>query len=202
MVEFSNRATNAPYTIYDGASQVGSPVLVNQELAPTADHVEGGEPFQILAGSVTITSGTLVVELSNAANEYVIADAVRIELVSPADLMPPPRPQTSAALPMVTALTLPCSTRKVISRSPLPTAEMEWMHPPSTVTNFRSVALVWARQCSAVGRRHWSAARPTATALPASFVDGSVDVDFVERAALPTWRAPRMSMSPRPRASR
>jgi hypothetical protein len=83
-VEFSNRATNAPYTIYDGASQVGSPVLVNQELAPTADHVEGGEPFQILAGSVTITSGTLVVELSNAANEYVIADAVRIELLSPA----------------------------------------------------------------------------------------------------------------------
>ena len=76
--------TNAPYTIYDGASQVGSPVLVNQELAPTADHVEGGEPFQILAGSVTITSGTLVVELSNAANECVIADAVRIELVAPA----------------------------------------------------------------------------------------------------------------------
>ena len=33
---------------------------------------------------MTITSGTLVVELSNAANEYVIADAVRIELLSPA----------------------------------------------------------------------------------------------------------------------
>ena len=47
-VEFSNRATNAPYTIYDGASQVGSPILVNQELAPAADHVEGGEPFQIV----------------------------------------------------------------------------------------------------------------------------------------------------------
>ena len=32
---------------------------------------------------MTITSGTLVVELSNAANEYVIADAVRIELITP-----------------------------------------------------------------------------------------------------------------------
>ena len=82
-VEFSNRATNAPYTIYDGASQVGSPILVNQELAPAADHVEGGEPFQIVSASVSITSGTLVVELTNNANEYIIADAVRIELITP-----------------------------------------------------------------------------------------------------------------------
>ena len=33
---------------------------------------------------MSITSGTLVVELTNDANEYVIADAVRIELVAPA----------------------------------------------------------------------------------------------------------------------
>ena len=50
---------------------------------------------------------------------------------------------------------------------------MAWMPPPSTVTNFRSVAVVLARQCSAWRLRHWSAARPTATASPVDFVDGT-----------------------------
>jgi hypothetical protein len=37
--------------------------------------------LEYLVGPYDITSNTLVVELSNAANGYVIADAVRIERI-------------------------------------------------------------------------------------------------------------------------
>ena len=77
------RATNAPFNLYDGTTLVAGPVSVNQRAAPTADYVEGGEPFQIIFGSVSITSGTLKVTLSNDADDYLIADAVRVELVGP-----------------------------------------------------------------------------------------------------------------------
>lgn len=76
----ANRATNAPYTIFDG---IGGPSLgtveVNQELAPD-DFTTFGSPWEDLL-TVSITDNELVVELTNAANEYVIADAVRIQPV-------------------------------------------------------------------------------------------------------------------------
>ena len=83
-VGIRNRATNAPYTIYDGASQRGRPILVNQELAADGGlHARAGNPSRSFRLGRHITSGTLVVELSNNANgTYVIADAVRIELVA------------------------------------------------------------------------------------------------------------------------
>ena len=59
-------------------------MLLDQQSAPVADQVVDGGNFQIIAASVTISSGRLVVELSNAANGFVIADAVRIELLAPA----------------------------------------------------------------------------------------------------------------------
>lgn len=78
----ANRATNAPYSIFDG---VGGSLLgrveVNQELSPD-DFTADGSSWEDLM-TVTITGDTLVVQLSNDANEYVIADAVRIELVAP-----------------------------------------------------------------------------------------------------------------------
>ena len=72
-----NRATNAPYTVLDGSTPVGT-VLINQELAPN-DIVASGATFKNLGGPYQINSGTLVVRLTNNANEFVIADAVRIE---------------------------------------------------------------------------------------------------------------------------
>ena len=77
----SNRATNSPYAIYDDTTQVYS-ADVDQEQAPAADVVDSGSNFQHLGSSVTISSGTLVVQLTDDANEYVIADAVRIECTS------------------------------------------------------------------------------------------------------------------------
>jgi len=65
----SNRATNAPYTIYyDGGSQT---VKVNQEINGSQWNYLGN--FSFAAG----TSGYVV--LSDEANEYVIADAVKFE---------------------------------------------------------------------------------------------------------------------------
>ncbi len=88
-VAHPNRATNAPYTILDsvGGNQLNR-VLVNQELAPD-DFNDDGTEWENLA-IVTVTGSTLVVELSNAANEFVIADAIRIR--------PTMSPETPAGL--------------------------------------------------------------------------------------------------------
>ncbi|MFP6668929.1 MAG: choice-of-anchor D domain-containing protein, partial [Pirellulales bacterium] len=73
---FANRATNATFEIYDGAVLKSSAAL-NQELSPN-DFSDQGVSWEELGG-VRINSGTLVVKLTDAANEFVIADAVRIE---------------------------------------------------------------------------------------------------------------------------
>ena len=75
-IRHSNRATDAPYSVLDGANPLGT-VLVNQELAPD-DFSDAGAPWEAL-GEFTIIGSTLTVQLSDAANEYVIADAIRIE---------------------------------------------------------------------------------------------------------------------------
>ncbi|MBW2528810.1 MAG: hypothetical protein JRI23_31835, partial [Deltaproteobacteria bacterium] len=71
----ANRATDATYVV-----QGTHTVSVDQELAP-ASFVEQGTAWEELAAGVTVTGTTLSVELSNLANEYVIADAIRIERV-------------------------------------------------------------------------------------------------------------------------
>ena len=73
---FSNRASNAPYTIFDGASLRGT-VQVNQRVAPTGD-VENGITWQSLGTFQVSHAAILRVQLGDNANGYVIADAVRI----------------------------------------------------------------------------------------------------------------------------
>src|SRR5262249_20995451 len=72
-----NRASDAKYTVYDGATLLGT-VVVNQQLAPTGGETVNGVTFQSL-GDYNISSGTLKVVLSNEANGAVIADAVRVD---------------------------------------------------------------------------------------------------------------------------
>ncbi|MCR9296202.1 MAG: S8 family serine peptidase [bacterium] len=81
----SNRATDAPYTVYDGNSVQGT-VRVNQELVPN-DFQDFGVGWKQL-GEFTVAGGSLRVQLSDDANEFVIADGIRIEKV--ADLPPGP----------------------------------------------------------------------------------------------------------------
>jgi hypothetical protein len=75
----SNRATDSPFTILDGTSPLGT-VDVNQELAPD-DFTDEGADWEDL-GVFTISGNVLAVQLSNNANEYVIADAIRIEPIA------------------------------------------------------------------------------------------------------------------------
>ena len=77
----SNRATNSPFTVYNGTTSLGT-VLVNQEQL-TTHRTDAGANWQDLGSSFTITGSTLVVKLTNSANEYVIADGIRIERLSP-----------------------------------------------------------------------------------------------------------------------
>jgi hypothetical protein len=72
-----NRATNTPWRILDadGTTVLASGTL-NQENEPSANHVEGGFNFQHI-GKVTTTGTSVSFEISDNANEYVIADAAR-----------------------------------------------------------------------------------------------------------------------------
>jgi uncharacterized delta-60 repeat protein/RHS repeat-associated protein len=71
----SNRATNSPFTILDDATALNT-VRINQQFAPDEVTVDG-QPWESL-GVYQFSSGKLVVSLSDDANGYVIADAVRI----------------------------------------------------------------------------------------------------------------------------
>ena len=70
------RATNAPYTILDG-STAQAIVDVNQNFAPLGLQA-GGFTWQEL-GVFSIQSGQLVVQLSNNANNVVVAQGIRIQ---------------------------------------------------------------------------------------------------------------------------
>ena len=73
-----NRATNAPYTVKDGTTVLGT-LTINQELPPD-DFTSGGSAWERI-GDYGIQGTTLTVELSDDANDYVLADAVMIEKV-------------------------------------------------------------------------------------------------------------------------
>ena len=72
-----NRATNAPYTILDGATTLAT-VLENQQLTPSS-FTTTGTHWQDLGGPYRVTNGTLTVQLTDNANAFVIADAMRLE---------------------------------------------------------------------------------------------------------------------------
>ena len=80
---YTNRAVDVPYTVLDGAVELGT-VMVDQRQAPVG-FVEEGVSWQDL-GFYQLNGDTLVVRLSDAAHpsgSYVIADAIRVERVGP-----------------------------------------------------------------------------------------------------------------------
>jgi hypothetical protein len=85
-----DRATNAPYTVLDGGAPLAT-VLVNQQAAPSGFSDAGGT-WQDL-GTFQVRGGSLAVQLSDAANGNVIADAVRLQWVGP----PPQGPAVLAS---------------------------------------------------------------------------------------------------------
>jgi hypothetical protein len=75
----TNRATNAPFSVFDGTTSLGS-YTINQQQAP-ASRTALGASWQDLGQSHTITGKPLTVKLTNLANDDVIADAVMVELL-------------------------------------------------------------------------------------------------------------------------
>jgi hypothetical protein len=71
----AGQATNAPFSVYDGAVCDGT-VLVNQTLAPSGA-VFQGVPWESL-GLYSISGDTLRVGVVDSANGDIVADAVRI----------------------------------------------------------------------------------------------------------------------------
>jgi hypothetical protein len=74
-----NRASDAPYEVRADGNLLGSK-RVNQRGAPTSFRADGSM-WQDL-GTFAVPGNSLVVQLSNAADGFVIADAVRIEQLS------------------------------------------------------------------------------------------------------------------------
>jgi hypothetical protein len=91
-----DRATNAPYLIYDG-DRFLERIRVNQQEGPVGTAV-GGAVFQPLE-AFTITSGTLRVVLTNDANGSVSADAVRLVRLDDIPAVAPPLAPALYSLP-------------------------------------------------------------------------------------------------------
>ncbi len=71
-----NRASNSPFTVFDGATNLGTTTL-NQKIAPN----DFGVWENLAATPFVITGTTLTVTLNNNADGFVIADGIRIEKV-------------------------------------------------------------------------------------------------------------------------
>jgi uncharacterized protein (DUF1800 family) len=79
---YSWGTTNAPYTVLDGTTALGT-VRVNQSVTPT-DIIDAGNIGWKHLGFFTITGNTLVVKLTNDCDSWPNADAVRIQSTNPA----------------------------------------------------------------------------------------------------------------------
>lgn len=72
----NNRASNAPYQIWDGTSLLAT-IPVDQRASPVGSKSAGGRTFKSL-GQFLCKSGTLKVVLSDNCNGAVVADAVMV----------------------------------------------------------------------------------------------------------------------------
>ena len=83
---YSNRASNAPFEIYDGGNKLAT-VRVNQQLAAN-DFTEVGVGWEQLGGTHVINGTELIVQLTDDANGRLNADAIRIERLGDPVLAP------------------------------------------------------------------------------------------------------------------
>ena len=74
----ANRATNSPFSYYDNTTLLGT-TTINQQNSPSSLTDCFNVGWQDIAVSGQINSGTLQVKLSDNANGFVIADAIRVE---------------------------------------------------------------------------------------------------------------------------
>jgi hypothetical protein len=73
----ANRATNAPFVVYvDGVAL--PTVVINQQQVPN-DLTDATTSWEYLTDALNISASTVLVKLTDLANGYVIADAIRLE---------------------------------------------------------------------------------------------------------------------------
>jgi hypothetical protein len=75
----ANRATDAPFSISLGGAEV-SGVAIDQQQAPN-DLTDAGTVWEYLGDVLDAGATTLVVKLTDLANGYTIADAIRLERI-------------------------------------------------------------------------------------------------------------------------
>src|SRR5262249_37698950 len=75
----ANRATNAPFQVFDTVNPVASANL-NQQATP-ADFTDSGVGWKNIGTQIYVFSNSLTIKLSDAANGIVIADGIRIQKV-------------------------------------------------------------------------------------------------------------------------
>jgi hypothetical protein len=109
-VAAGNRATNAPFTVLQGSTVLGTSA-VNQRLAP-ADFTDAGAAWKNLGGPYQITGTSLTVRLTDKANGIVIADAVRVVLI------PPQQPAAKAAAAVQPAASAPLALASPVIPQP------------------------------------------------------------------------------------
>lgn len=84
----ANRATNVPVSIFDGlGASLATPITVDQEQSP-ADYNIDGALWELIFDNVNVTdegggTGSIVVRMTDDADDYVIADAIMPEYVGP-----------------------------------------------------------------------------------------------------------------------
>ena len=76
--EWTNRATAAPYTVFDGASSLGTVEVNQQEKADSV--MDEGTWFKSL-GTFIVSGNQLIVQLDDSATGLTIADAIRVQRV-------------------------------------------------------------------------------------------------------------------------
>ncbi|MBI3465631.1 MAG: choice-of-anchor D domain-containing protein, partial [Planctomycetes bacterium] len=92
-------ATNAPFTVLDGATPLGT-FQLNQRQGPD-DFIADGSSWENIGGVFNVTGSTLTVRLTNVgADGYVLADAVRLEWVGPPDGFAPSAVAAAMAAPV------------------------------------------------------------------------------------------------------
>lgn len=172
-VQTPNRATNSPFTVIDpAAGKTYNTVNINQKLAPNdfADDPNDGDPatfWEILGGLYNVTGSTLTVRLTDAANEYVIADAIGIKRVGdapPLSLAVVPqeldgsihtalsRTTHSAVTPLSNSVKLPGGVDVVIEDPALQGAPLlaTPLQQLQRDTDRKAVDLTWHELCDAV----------------------------------------------------
>jgi hypothetical protein len=102
-VPYSNRATNAQYTILLGNTVLGT-ATINQQNAPNGFSYNGALFQDLGVGIFTIpAAGTLTVQLAGTGNGYLIADPVLVQWVSNASIVPASAGSADAGLAIILA---------------------------------------------------------------------------------------------------